>query len=100
MVEVLVPPFPIGSIPDTSVVRATALKEGAEVPLPCSTVPAAPCPVCAITPPEPLVYRTPLSVVNDEKVTVDEAVKVEVDTPVAPVIAPAPEILIEGDERK
>ena len=40
----------------------------------------------------------PLSVLSELNVTVDEAVSVVVPTPVAPVIAPAPVIAIEGEE--
>ena len=45
------------------------------------------------------MYRRPLSVVRDERVTVLEALSVVVPTPVAPVIAPALDILIDGVER-
>jgi hypothetical protein len=40
----------------------------------------------------------PLSVVRPERVTVEDAESVVVDTPVAPVIAPAPVMAMEGEE--
>ena len=40
-----------------------------------------------------------MSVEKPLKVTVDEAFNVVVETPVAPVIAPAPEMLIEGEDK-
>jgi hypothetical protein len=42
------------------------------------------------------VYKTPPAVVNDENVTVDDALRVVVEIPVAPVMAPVPVILIDG----
>ena len=43
--------------------------------------------------------NTTLLAVSPEKLTVEDAFKVVVETPVAPVIAPAPLMLIDGVER-
>lgn len=45
------------------------------------------------------MYKTPPLLVSDDNVTVLEAFKVDVETPVAPVIAPVPEMMIDGEER-
>jgi hypothetical protein len=51
----LVPPLADGRMPETSVVRSTALKLGAPIALPCSTVTAVPSDprVAGETPPPP-----------------------------------------------
>jgi hypothetical protein len=48
----------------------------------------------------PVVVKSARSAVREEKVTVEDASKVVVLTPVAPVIAPAPVIDIDGLDRK
>jgi hypothetical protein len=48
----------------------------------------------------PVVVKRARSAVREEKVTVLDAFRVVVDTPVAPVMAPAPVMAIDGEERK
>ena len=77
------PPLAVGRIPDTSAARSTLEKVGAELPFPCKSVLAAPWAVWANNPPVPLVYTSPLSVDNPEKVIAPEEVR-----PVAAATAP------------
>lgn len=94
----MVPPLAKGRRPLTSAVREITDQSGALVPLPLKKLWAAPWTVWDTWPVES-VKRTPLSVFKEEKVTVEEAFKVVVETPAAPVTAPVPLILIEGEER-
>jgi hypothetical protein len=48
----------------------------------------------------PVVVNSARSAVKEEKVTVEDALSVVVDTPVAPVMAPVPVMAIDGEERK
>lgn len=49
------PPLAVGRIPETSAVKSTLEKVGAEVPFPCKSVLAAPWAVCANNPPVPFM---------------------------------------------
>jgi hypothetical protein len=48
----------------------------------------------------PVVVKSARSAVKEEKVTAPDAFRVVVDTPVAPVMLPAPVMAIDGEERK
>lgn len=95
----MVPPLAKGRRPVTSAVREITDQSGALVPLPLKKLWAAPWTVWDTWPVES-VKRTPLSVFKEEKVTVEEAFRVVVETPRAPRIAPPEVILIVGELRK